>query len=139
MKERVFSKLENRFGMITGRNIKSVCEPPLSLRAREQAKLNQDVLALVLEKVRGIYNSMSETITSYALGTKKKISDNEAIIVLRKIRIVLPYFLPLRRVEMPEASQLRRVLKLHWSDKIGNGKNNVIGGAQSREKLNRVS
>ena len=47
----------------------------------------------------------------------------EAIIIPRKIRIVLPYVLPLSRVEMPEAPPLRRVLRLHWSDRTGNENN----------------
>ena len=51
----------------------------------------------------------------------------ETIIILRKIRIVLPQVLPLSRVEMVEAPLLRRVLRLHWSDRIGNRKKIVIG------------
>ena len=64
----------------------------------------------------------------YALGTKREISYMEAIIIPRKIRIVLPYVLPLSRVEMPEASLLKRVLRLQWSDRTGNGNKVVIGG-----------
>ena len=62
----------------------------------------------------------------------------EAIIIPRIIRIVLPQVLPLR-VEMPEANLLRRVLRLHWSDRTGNRKKIEIGGAQRRGKFNRVS
>ena len=60
--ERVFSELENRFGMITSRIIKGMnfsrwmptvpfVSRRLSLTAREQAKLNQSFLTLVLEKL----------------------------------------------------------------------------------------
>ena len=63
----------------------------------------------------------------------------EAIIIPTKIRIVLPQVLPLNRVEMLEAPLLRRVLRLHWSDRTGNGNKIVIGGAQRRGKFNRVS
>ena len=61
MKE-FFSKLENRFGMITGRNIKGMsysrwmatvpfvsCLPIFN--ARKQIELNKVFLALVIEKV----------------------------------------------------------------------------------------
>ena len=37
---------------------------------------------------------------------------------------------------MPEASPVRRVLRLHWSDRTGNGNKIVIGGAQLRGKFN---
>ena len=63
----------------------------------------------------------------------------EVLIIPRKIRIVLPQILPLSRVEMSEASLLRRVLRLHWSDKTGYRNKIVIGGAQGRETFNRVS
>ena len=63
----------------------------------------------------------------------------ETIIIPRKIRIVLPQVLSLSRVEMPEASLLRRVLRLHWSDRTRNRNKIVIGGAQRRGKFNRVS
>ena len=60
----------------------------------------------------------------------------EAIIIPRKIRIVLPQVLPLR-IEMPKAPLLRWVLRLHWSDKtIDNGNKIVIGGAQRKGKFN---
>ena len=63
----------------------------------------------------------------------------EAIIISRKIRIVLPLVLPLSRVEMPEAPLLRRVLRLDWSDRTGNINKIGTGGAQRRGKFNRVS
>ena len=63
----------------------------------------------------------------------------EAIIIPMRIRIVLPQVLPLSRVQMPEAPPLRRVLRLHWSDRTGNGNKIVIGGAQRRGKLKRIS
>ena len=63
----------------------------------------------------------------------------EAIIILRKIRIALPQVFPLSRVEMPEASLLRRILRLYWSDRTGNRNKIVIGGVQRRGKFNRVS
>ena len=47
--------------------------------------------------------------------------------------------LPLSGVEMPEAPPLRLVLRLHWSDKTGNGNKIVIEEAQRRGKFNRVS
>ena len=62
----------------------------------------------------------------------------EAIIIPRKIRIVLPQDLPLSRVEMQEAPLLRRVLRLHWSASRGIRNKIVIGGAQRRGKFNRV-
>ena len=49
------------------------------------------------------------------LEIRRKIGDMEAIIIPRKIKIVLPKILPLRRVDMPEAPALRRVLRLHWA------------------------
>ena len=63
----------------------------------------------------------------------------EEIIIPRKIRIALSQVLPLSKVEMPDAPTLRLVLTPHWSDKTGNGNKIVIGGAQRREKFNRVS
>ena len=63
----------------------------------------------------------------------------EAIIFPKKIRIVLPYDLTLSIVEMPEAPPLKRVLRLHWIDRTGNGNKIVIGGAQRRGKFNRLS
>ena len=63
----------------------------------------------------------------------------EAIIIPMRIRIVLPQVLPLSRVQMPEAPPLRRVLRLHWSGRTGNGNKIVIGGAQRRGKLKRIS
>ena len=59
----------------------------------------------------------------------------EAIIISRKIRIILPYVLPLSRVEMPEAPPLRWDLRLHKSDRTGNEYKLVIRGAQRRENL----
>ena len=70
------------------------------------------------------------------LGTKRRISDMEAIIIPWKIRIVLPQVLPLSRVEMPETPLLRQILRLHWCDRTGNRNKIVIGGAQRREKFN---
>ena len=63
----------------------------------------------------------------------------EAIIIPRKIRIVLPQNLPLSRDEMIEAPVRRRVLTLHWSERTGNRNNNMIDGAQRIGKFNRVS
>ena len=63
----------------------------------------------------------------------------EAIIIPRKIKIVLPQVLPLSRVEMLEAPPFRRVLRLHWSDRTGNMNKIVIGGAQWRGMFNRIS
>ena len=42
-------------------------------------------------------------------------------------------------VEMPEVPPLRWILRLQWSDRTGNVNKIVIGGAQKREKFNRVS
>ena len=56
----------------------------------------------------------------------------EAIIIPRKIRIVLPRVLPLSRIELPEAPLLRRVLRQHWSDRIGNRSKIVIGGEERK-------
>ena len=100
----------------------------LSLTVWEQAELNQGFLALLLEKVWRMYNSMPEIIT------KRRISDMEAIIILKKIRIILPEVLPLSRVEMPEAP-LRLVLRLHRSDRTDNGNKIVIRGAQRQGKF----
>ena len=112
----------------------------LSLTAREQAELNQGFLALALEKVWGINSSNArDDHLCYALGTKRRISDMEAIIIPRKIRLVLLQVLPLSRVQMPEAPPLRLVLRLHWSDRTGNKNKIVIRGAQRRGKFNRVS
>ena len=72
----------------------------------------------------------------YALGTKRRISDMEAIIIPRKITIVLFQVLPLSRVKMPEAPLLRRVLGLQWSDKTGNNKIE-IGVANGEESLTK--
>ena len=63
----------------------------------------------------------------------------DAIIIPRKIRIVLSEFLLLSRVKMLDAFPLRQVLRLHWSDITGNENKIVIGGAQRRGKLNGVS
>ena len=63
----------------------------------------------------------------------------EAIIIPRKIRIVLPQVLLLSRVEMPEAPPLKWILRPNWSDRTGNGNKIVIGGAHRRGKFNRVS
>ena len=81
---------------------------------------------------------MAVIIISYVLGTKRRTSDMEVIIIPRKIRIVLPQVLPLSRVKMPEAPPLRRILRLQWSDRTGNG-NEIVIGAQQRGKFNRVS
>ena len=59
----------------------------------------------------------------------------EEVIIRRKTRIGLSYLLPLRRVEMPEAPPLRRVLRLHWNNKTSNGNKIVIRGAHRREKF----
>ena len=59
----------------------------------------------------------------------------EAIIIPRKIRIVLPQALPLSRVEMPEAPLLRLVLRLHWSDRTGNRNKIVIKQLNKEESL----
>ena len=143
--QRVFSKMENRFGMLTDRTISgnigmSLWAAFLSLITREQAEFNQGFLALVLEKnVKNVWLHARDNHLCYVLGTKRKIFDMEAIIIPRKVRIVLPQVLPLSRAKMPEAPPLRRVLRLHWSDRTSNGNKIVIGGAQRRGTFDKVS
>ena len=93
----------------------------------------------IRESMRNVLLHARDNHLCYALGTKIRISDMEAIIIPRKIRIVLPQILPLSRVEMPEVPLLRRILRLHWSDRTGNRNRIVIGGAQWRGKFDRVS
>ncbi len=83
--------------------------------------------------------SIAETITSDALGTHRGILDPEAVIIPREIEEVMPHVLPLSRIIMPEAPLLRWVQKLYRTDRTVNIYKVVIGGAQRRVKLNRIS
>ena len=134
---KVFSKLENRFGMIMGRNIKGMSfsgwmtTVPLVSRLSifDSTRTSRVEPGLFSFSIRESTRNIRDNHPCNALGTKRRISDMEAIIVPRKIRIVLPYVLPLSRVEMPEVSLLRWILRQHWSDRAGKGNKIVVGGA----------
>ena len=63
----------------------------------------------------------------------------KAKIIPWKIKEVLPEGLPISSSVMPQAPLLRRVRRPYWSDRTGYGNKAVIGGAQWREKTDRVS
>ena len=71
----------------------------------------------IRESVRNVWLHARENHLCYALSIKRRISDMETIIMPWIIRIVLPYVLPLSRVEIPEAPPLRQVLGPHWSNR----------------------
>ena len=100
--ERVFSKLENRFGMITGRNINGMSfsrcmatvlfvSRPSIFDSTRTSRIKPDLFSFsIKESVRNVRLHAKDNHLCYALGTKRKISDTKAIIISRKIRIVQP-------------------------------------------------
>ncbi len=74
-----------------------------------------------------------------ALNTHRGVPDPEAIIIPREIRKVLPQVFPPSRIIVPEAPLLRWVQRLYRSNRTENRNKVVIGGAQRRVKLNRIS
>merc|ERR1711980_46320 len=75
----------------------------------------------------------------YCFRTKRRITGTEAIIIPRKISIVLPQVIPSSRSKVPEAPRLRWVLRQHWSHRTGYGNKTVVGGAQRRRFFNSIS
>ena len=98
------------------------------------SRVKPGLFSFSIEKsMRNVWLHARDNHLCYVLGTKRRISNMQTIIIPRKIRIVLS------RVEMPEAPPLRQVLRLHLSDRTGNGKKIVIGGTQRRGRFDRVS
>ena len=149
--EIVLGKSEKRFGLIPGRNIKlvrfisskafvpfecfllivdssrtSVSKPRFfSIRLRER-KWNERLHA-------------RKDYLGNALGTLRGIPATEAVIIPWKIKEVLLKSLPVSSAKVPQATLAGRIRWQYWSDRTGNGNKIVIGGAQRREKIDRVS
>lgn len=63
-----------------------------------------------------MYVSMPDNNISIVLGyihTDKYISDTDTVIIQREIRIVRPLVLPLNRIIIPEAPEIRWMYMLH--------------------------
>ena len=108
--EKVFSKLENGFGMMMGRNIQGMsfsrwmATVPLVSRlsifdSTRTSRFKPGLFSFnIKESMRNIQLHARDNHIYYTLGTKRRIPEMKAIIIPRKIRMVLPQVLPLRRV-----------------------------------------
>ena len=95
--EKISSKLENRFGMITGRNIKGrsfsrwMGTVPFVSRfsvfdSMRTSRVKPGLLSFYIrESMRNVMLHARDNHLFYAFGTKRRISDMEAIIIPRKI------------------------------------------------------
>ena len=80
--------------------------PEIMRRVRVGQTLIFSINERVISKLGNRFGLIRDNHLCYALGTNRRISDMEAIIIQRKISIVLPQILPLSRVEMSEAQQI---------------------------------
>ena len=74
-----------------------------------------------------------------AFSTRRGTPATEAVIIPWEIKEVLPESPPVSSAKVPQTPRAGRIGWQYGSERTGSGNKIVIGGAQRREKINRVS